>query len=207
MRFAWAPRGEAWVLTRMLLRSLWIGTSSGVILFNKWILYDKQFRKSIEDQTSRCSWENLVIDANFLCPTAFRKSHRTSLSLATVAQYFRECRRLMNWCVAIFLTTWHMFFATIATQILANFTSVLDARHNVRLSGHTYTRAILPIGVCFSIGLVLNNRAYLFLSVSFIQMLKVRCYGDMCLTFSDSLLGYHTSCRSHAFMAHGIEGG
>lgn len=66
-----------------------------------------------------------------------------------------------------------MLFATIATQILAKFTSALDARHNVKLSGQTYVRAILPIGICFSIGLVLNNRAYIFLSVSFIQMLKV----------------------------------
>ncbi|TGZ81749.1 TPT-domain-containing protein [Ascodesmis nigricans] len=96
--------------------AFWIATSSAVILFNKWILYDQKF--------------------------------------------------------PIFLTTWHMLFATIATQLLARFTSILEERHNVRLSGYMYSRAILPIGVCFSLGLVLNNRAYLFLSVSFIQMLK-----------------------------------
>jgi hypothetical protein len=37
-----------------------------------------------------------------------------------------------------------------------------------------YLRAIVPIGALFSIVLWLGNTAYLYLSVSFIQMLKVR---------------------------------
>lgn len=37
-----------------------------------------------------------------------------------------------------------------------------------------YRRAIVPIGVMFSLSLVCGNLAYLTLSVSFIQMLKVR---------------------------------
>lgn len=32
----------------------------------------------------------------------------------------------------------------------------------------------MPIGVMFSLSLILGNLAYLYLSVSFIQMLKVR---------------------------------
>jgi len=36
-----------------------------------------------------------------------------------------------------------------------------------------YLRAIVPIGALFSIVLWLGNTAYLYLSVSFIQMLKV----------------------------------
>lgn len=34
-------------------------------------------------------------------------------------------------------------------------------------------RAILPIGVFFSLSLICGNVTYLYLSVSFIQMLKV----------------------------------
>jgi hypothetical protein len=37
-----------------------------------------------------------------------------------------------------------------------------------------YRRAIVPIGVMFSLSLICGNLAYLYLSVSFIQMLKVR---------------------------------
>lgn len=36
-----------------------------------------------------------------------------------------------------------------------------------------FFRSILPIGVLFSGSLVLSNTAYLYLTVSFIQMLKV----------------------------------
>jgi len=35
-------------------------------------------------------------------------------------------------------------------------------------------RAIVPIGVMFSMSLIFGNIAYMYLSVSFIQMLKVR---------------------------------
>ena len=39
---------------------------------------------------------------------------------------------------------------------------------------YAYRRAIVPIGVMFSLSLICGNLAYLYLSVSFIQMLKVR---------------------------------
>jgi len=35
-----------------------------------------------------------------------------------------------------------------------------------------YVKAILPIGLCFSMSLILSNVVYLYLSMSFIQMLK-----------------------------------
>ena len=38
-------------------------------------------------------------------------------------------------------------------------------------------RAIVPIGACYAITLWVGNSAYLYLSVSFIQMLKVCAYG------------------------------
>lgn len=79
-----------------------------------------------------------------------------------------------NWTnIAIFLTTWHLLFATIATQILARTSTLLDGRHTVKMTGKIYLRAIVPIGFFFSLSLICSNKAYLYLSVSFIQMLKV----------------------------------
>ncbi|KAJ5653899.1 sugar phosphate/phosphate translocator [Penicillium lividum] len=72
----------------------------------------------------------------------------------------------------IFLTTWHMVFATAMTQILARCTTILDSRHNVPMNPATYVRAIVPIGIMFSLSLICGNVAYMYLSVSFIQMLK-----------------------------------
>ena len=40
------------------------------------------------------------------------------------------------------------------------------------MTGKTYTRAIAPIGFFFSLSLICGNKAYLYLSVAFIQMLK-----------------------------------
>lgn len=74
----------------------------------------------------------------------------------------------------IFLTTWHLIFATVMTQILARFTTILDSRKKVPMTSKVYLRAIVPIGLFFSLSLICGNQAYLYLSVSFIQMLKVR---------------------------------
>jgi len=58
------------------------------------------------------------------------------------------------------------------TQGLARFTTVLDSRKAVPMNGRTYLRAIVPIGIFFSLSLICGNQAYLYLSVAFIQMLK-----------------------------------
>ena len=72
----------------------------------------------------------------------------------------------------IFLTTWHLVFATIMTHILKRTTHLLDGLQSVKMDGRTYLRAIVPIGVFFSLSLICSNQAYLYLSVAFIQMLK-----------------------------------
>lgn len=59
------------------------------------------------------------------------------------------------------------------TQFLARFTNVLDSRKKVPMNGRVYLRAIVPIGIFFSLSLICGNQAYLYLSVAFIQMLKV----------------------------------
>ena len=73
----------------------------------------------------------------------------------------------------ITLTAWHMVFATFMTQVLARTTTLLDGRKTVKMTGRVYLRAILPIGFFFSLSLICGNKAYLYLSVAFIQMLKV----------------------------------
>ena len=59
------------------------------------------------------------------------------------------------------------------TQILARTTNLLDGLKTVKMDGRTYLRAIVPIGVFFCLSLICSNQAYLYLSVAFIQMLKV----------------------------------
>ncbi|KAB8259197.1 triose-phosphate transporter family-domain-containing protein [Aspergillus pseudonomiae] len=72
----------------------------------------------------------------------------------------------------IILTTWHLAFATFMTQILARTTTLLDGRKTVKMTGRVYLRAIVPIGLFFSLSLICGNVTYLYLSVAFIQMLK-----------------------------------
>ncbi|PWN52979.1 TPT-domain-containing protein [Violaceomyces palustris] len=72
----------------------------------------------------------------------------------------------------VFLTTFHMAFATVGTRALARFTHLLDGLADVEMTNERWYRNILPIGALFSGSLVFSNMAYLTLSVSFIQMLK-----------------------------------
>lgn len=79
---------------------------------------------------------------------------------------------MTNTAPAVILTCWHLIFATIATQVLARTTTLLDGRKNVKMTGRLYLRAIVPIGLLYSASLVCSNMVYLYLSVAFIQMLK-----------------------------------
>ncbi|TRX97352.1 hypothetical protein FHL15_001630 [Xylaria flabelliformis] len=72
----------------------------------------------------------------------------------------------------VILTTYHLSFATVATQLMARYTSLLDGRKSVKMTGRVYLRAIVPIGVFFSLSLICGNLTYLYLSVAFIQMIK-----------------------------------
>ncbi|KAI0395935.1 triose-phosphate transporter [Xylariaceae sp. FL0594] len=72
----------------------------------------------------------------------------------------------------VILTTYHLSFATVATQLMARYTNLLDGRKSVKMTGRVYLRAIVPIGVFFSLSLICGNLTYLYLSVAFIQMIK-----------------------------------
>ncbi|RWA03531.1 hypothetical protein EKO27_g11573 [Xylaria grammica] len=76
----------------------------------------------------------------------YRESHSTSMRLVE--------RKAVSW------------------RLMAKFTTTLDSRHKVPMNTNTYMKAIVPIGIMFSLSLIFGNFAYLYLSVSFIQMLK-----------------------------------
>ncbi|KAI5480059.1 DUF250 domain containing membrane protein [Pseudohyphozyma bogoriensis] len=80
--------------------------------------------------------------------------------------------RELNFKFPVFLTTFHLVYATIGTRLLLRFTHLLDGLKNVEMSWDRWLKNIVPIGALFSASLIFNNLAYLTLSVSFIQMLK-----------------------------------
>ncbi|KKO96973.1 hypothetical protein THAR02_10918 [Trichoderma harzianum] len=55
---------------------------------------------------------------------------------------------------------------------MARWTTMLDGRKTVKMTGRVYLRAVVPIGIFFSLSLICGNLTYLYLSVAFIQMLK-----------------------------------
>lgn len=68
----------------------------------------------------------------------------------------------------ITLTMWHMFFcASLAIGLVKS-----GKVQSINMERETYMRAIVPIGLCYAGTLWVGNAAYLYLSVSFIQMLK-----------------------------------
>lgn len=68
----------------------------------------------------------------------------------------------------ITLTMWHMFFcATLAIGLVKS-----GKVQAINMDRATYIKAIVPIGACYALTLWVGNAAYLYLSVSFIQMLK-----------------------------------
>ncbi|KAG6409492.1 hypothetical protein SASPL_127532 [Salvia splendens] len=78
-------------------------------------------------------------------------------------------RKLYNWPFPISLTMIHMAFcSSLAFAAVRVFRLVEPAA----LSRRTYLSSVVPIGALYSLSLWLSNSAYIFLSVSFIQMLK-----------------------------------
>ena len=95
--------------------ALWIVLSSGVILYNKWVL----------------------TEFGFPFPVA--------------------------------LTMIHMAFCSALAFVLVRVTRVVKSEN---MTKDVYLRKIVPIGFLFSLVLWLGNSAYVYLSVSFIQMVK-----------------------------------
>ena len=85
----------------------------------------------------------------------------------------------------IALTIWHMTFSSgLAFAVVR-----LGYVEACNMSAETYVKAVVPIGACFAGTLWLGNAAYLYLSVSFIQMLKVGSnFGCNFSSFATALL-------------------
>ncbi|XP_011093559.1 probable sugar phosphate/phosphate translocator At4g32390 [Sesamum indicum] len=78
-------------------------------------------------------------------------------------------RKLYNWPYPISLTMIHMAFCSSLAYILVRIFKVVDP---VTMSWDLYLKSVVPIGLLYSLSLWLSNSAYIYLSVSFIQMLK-----------------------------------
>ena len=83
----------------------------------------------------------------------------------------------------MFLTTWHMLVATCLTQITSKTTNMLPGVQENKIGTGELKTKVLPVAFFFAVSLVLSNKAYIFLSVSYIQMLKA-CTPVAVLVFS-----------------------
>ncbi|KAF8187010.1 TPT-domain-containing protein [Mycena galopus ATCC 62051] len=72
----------------------------------------------------------------------------------------------------VFLVTWHLTLAAIGTRVLQRTTNLLDGTRDISMNKDMFLKSILPIALLFSGSLILSNSAYLYLSISYIQMLK-----------------------------------
>ncbi|XP_019173740.1 PREDICTED: probable sugar phosphate/phosphate translocator At4g32390 [Ipomoea nil] len=80
-------------------------------------------------------------------------------------------KKLYNWPFPISLTMIHMAFCSSVAFFLVRVARLVDPP-STPLSRHVYLTCIIPIGALYSLSLWFSNSAYIYLSVSFIQMLK-----------------------------------
>ncbi|XP_021741714.1 probable sugar phosphate/phosphate translocator At2g25520 [Chenopodium quinoa] len=78
-------------------------------------------------------------------------------------------RKMYNWPFPISLTMIHMTFCSSLAFVLVK---VLKLVEPVSMSREVYLSSVVPIGALYAFSLWLSNSAYIYLSVSFIQMLK-----------------------------------
>ncbi|XP_060973120.1 probable sugar phosphate/phosphate translocator At5g25400 [Cannabis sativa] len=78
-------------------------------------------------------------------------------------------RKMYNWPFPISLTMIHMAFCSSIAYLLVRVFKLVEP---VSMSRELYIQSVVPIGLLYSLSLWFSNSAYIFLSVSFIQMLK-----------------------------------
>ncbi|KAK9697816.1 hypothetical protein RND81_08G063100 [Saponaria officinalis] len=78
-------------------------------------------------------------------------------------------RKMYNWPFPISLTMIHMMFCSSLAYFLVKIGKFVEP---VVMSKEVYLSSVVPIGALYAVSLWLSNSAYIYLSVSFIQMLK-----------------------------------
>ncbi|XP_021827630.1 probable sugar phosphate/phosphate translocator At5g25400 isoform X2 [Prunus avium] len=78
-------------------------------------------------------------------------------------------KKMYNWPFPISLTMIHMSFCASIAFVLVRVFKLVEP---VTMSRDLYISSVVPIGALYSLSLWLSNSAYIYLSVSFIQMLK-----------------------------------
>ncbi|XP_052140636.1 probable sugar phosphate/phosphate translocator At2g25520 [Oryza glaberrima] len=80
--------------------------------------------------------------------------------------------KMYNWPFPISLTMVHMAFCSSLAVALVRLLRVVELPSSPAMTPQLYTSSVLPIGALYSLSLWFSNSAYIYLSVSFIQMLK-----------------------------------
>uniref|UniRef100_A0A5B6YXF0 Sugar phosphate transporter domain-containing protein n=2 Tax=Davidia involucrata TaxID=16924 RepID=A0A5B6YXF0_DAVIN len=91
-----------------------------------------------------------------------------SFSVIVYNKYILD-RKMYNWPYPISLTMIHMSFCSSLAYLLVRVFKLVEP---VSMSFDRYVKSVLPIGALYSFSLWFSNSAYIYLSVSFIQMLK-----------------------------------
>ncbi|KAJ8637581.1 hypothetical protein MRB53_011848 [Persea americana] len=78
-------------------------------------------------------------------------------------------RKMYNWPFPISLTMIHMLFCSSIAFLLVRVFHVVEP---ISMSRELYIGSVVPIGALYALSLWFSNSAYIYLSVSFIQMLK-----------------------------------
>ncbi|PKU78851.1 probable sugar phosphate/phosphate translocator At2g25520 [Dendrobium catenatum] len=80
--------------------------------------------------------------------------------------------KMYNWPYPISLTMIHMAFCSSLAVILVRVLRLVDLPSSPTMTRELYVSSVVPIGALYAFSLWFSNSAYIYLSVSFIQMLK-----------------------------------
>ncbi|KAJ3681058.1 hypothetical protein LUZ60_015547 [Juncus effusus] len=80
--------------------------------------------------------------------------------------------KMYNWPFPISLTMIHMGFCSSLAFIIIRILRLVDPPSSPAMTNSLYVSSVVPIGALYSLSLWFSNSAYIYLSVSFIQMLK-----------------------------------
>ncbi|XP_076906246.1 putative sugar phosphate/phosphate translocator At5g25400 [Bidens hawaiensis] len=76
---------------------------------------------------------------------------------------------MYNWPYPVSLTMIHMAVCSSMAYVIVNVFKMVE---RVQMTREVYIKSVVPIGFLYSLSLWLSNSAYIYLSVSFIQMMK-----------------------------------